>query len=180
MTGCPCSLSPREAHTGGGEVYMAAIQQVTNLIALLDEKLKLLERMLKYTMDQSQAITENDTDKLSIIVGKKERLIEKINEIDKKFEEEFLSLKLELGVESLDELNAGGVEGAEELIAGTRKVVAMIERIKVTEDENRNKAKRLLNVLEEKIKKMNQGKKMRSAYGNTSSEVPPYFMDKKK
>ena len=82
---------------------MAVIQQVTNLIALLDEKLKLLERMLKYTIDQSQAITESDTDKLNIIVGKKERLIEKINEIDKKFEEEFLSLKLELGVESLDE-----------------------------------------------------------------------------
>jgi hypothetical protein len=165
---------------GGGGVFMVVIQQVTNLIALLDEKLKLLERMLKYTMDQSQAITEDDTDKLNIIVGKKERLIEKINEVDRKFEEEYLSLKRELGVESLDELHAGEIDGTEELITGTRKVVAMIERIKVTEDENRKKAKRLLNVLEEKIKKMNQGKKIKSAYENISSEVPPFFMDKKK
>jgi len=159
---------------------MAAIKQVTNLITLLDEKMKLLERMLKYTLEQSQAITEDDIDKLNNIVDKKASLINKINEIDRNFEQEFTRLKRELGVESLNELNASEINGAEELVSSTRKVVAIIERIRITEEENRNKARRLLNVLGERIKKINQGKKITSAYGNASSEVPPYFMDKKK
>lgn len=166
---------------------MTAGLHVNKMIEIINEKLMLLESLFGYTLEQSQAINEDDIDRLNSLVDKKSGLIEKIDAIDGKFEAEFTELKAKFGVKSLADIRKddmkGDIEGMEnidELKACTGKVISMIQKIKVAEEENHGKAKRLIDLLEEKMKKINRGKKLKSVYGDSRKNAPSYFINKKK
>ncbi len=150
------------------------------MITSLEEKNRLLERMQKYTSEQTQAITENDIKKLENLTAKKQKLIDRINSLDDEFGKAFDEFKKQHGVETVGDALKSDADNVSRLKECVEMTVSAIKRIKLMEEENRSKAKRLLNALGEKMKKINQGKKLNTAYRAPSDGTPSFFLDKKK
>ena len=88
-------------------------------------------------------------------------------------------------------INENGLEELEKLVQekqvridaikeSTGRIVELIQRISAIEKDNHEKARALLNVFGEELRRINQGKKANSAYMPEPPVPPSYFIDKKK
>ncbi len=155
-------------------------KEFRNLADIVSKKKILLEEMLEYTRSQSQAITEDSLEQLQKLIDKKQKRIETINRLDDEFENIFNQVKKGMGAESLEEIKAGNINGVLTLKNLVADVMKLVKEIGVVEEENRNKAKRLLNAFGSKIKNIKNGKKTNNAYRQGYFAAPSYFIDKKK
>lgn len=144
------------------------------------KKLELLQQMLVLTRRQSEIINEDGIDTLEKIVEGKQKLIDEINKLDEAFDVYFSRLKSALKVKSLDEIRGTQLKGVKQLQDTIGQITDLIKEISGIEKINNIKAKSLLQSLGNEIKKVNQGKKMNSAYRPVPTQVPSYFIDKKK
>jgi len=162
-------------------VNMTKDEYIERLIGISKKKCGLLSDTLLLTKAQTQSITEESLEKLQGLIADKQTKIEAVGKLDEEFDIYFRRLKSELKIGSLDELkNFSGIKGIRELQDTIRQIMNTINDICEIEKKNNMKAKELLNELGDEIKKINQGKKMNSAYMPGPVKPPSYFIDKKK
>jgi len=154
---------------------------VERLLAVFDKKHALLLEMLAITRRQSQSINEDGLESLEKAIGEKQSIIDSIDKLDEEFDVYYKRLKQELRVKSLDELENPDIKGLKELKSLTGRVMELIREINRLEKENSTRAKELLENLAGEVRKLNQAKKVNTAYKPGSAMQPPsYYIDKKK
>lgn len=157
-----------------------AEKYIKKLIDSLKKKYVLLRSILSLTQAQSSEINENAVEKLQKLIDEKQNTIDEINKLDDEFDACFTRLKNALKVNSLDELDAVGIEGAKHLKEITADIINLIKEISEIEKANNLKSEELLNNLRSEIKKINQTKTINNAYGSRPGNKAAYFIDKKK
>jgi hypothetical protein len=159
---------------------MSPEKYIQRLNEILQKKILLLQDILVLTKAQAEVINEDEIDSLNKLIDKKQTKIDVVNELDEEFNVYFQRLKSSLGVKSIAGLDASGLEGAKELKDVTAEILNLINRISELEKQNTGNGKSLLDHLGGEIKKINQNKKVSSAYSPGPVSVPSYFIDKKK
>lgn len=159
------------------EIDILSSELVENLI----KKEQNLLGILKFTQLQTDAIEANDFEKLNNYIEEKQKLIDVIDKLDFQFNEKFKLLKVDLGVNSLDELNGlVGIEPIREVRIKVGRIHMLIEQILSIEKENSVKAKKERDDIKNKIHEISSGKKLVSAYELKPSSSGGAFFDKKK
>lgn len=156
------------------ETYVARLLEGTN------KKLGLLQDMLVLTQQQEKVIDEDSLDELNRLIGSKQVLIDEINKLDEGFNVYFTRFKQVMKVERIDDVKGSNVKGIKELQDSIGQVMQLVGAISKIEADNSAKAKKLLEDIGGEIKKINQGKKVTSAYNPGPTQMPSYFIDKKK
>ncbi|RCX14786.1 FlgN protein [Anaerobacterium chartisolvens] len=160
---------------------MTPEKYVDRLLELSSQKYKLLEEILLLTRQQAATIREDELKRLEDFIASKQEKIDSIDKIDEEFNVYFQRLKHQLKIKSLDQLKDHEIGGIRDLQAIVGKVMSIIAEISKLEKANGAQAQKLLSSLGDEIKKINQGKKMNSAYNpNPVFQPPSYFIDKKK
>ena len=153
---------------------------IERLIDILKKKHVLLRAILSLTQAQSSEIKEDSIGELQKLIDEKQHVIDDINILDEEFNVYFTRLKTTLKINSLDELNAAGIESAKHLKEITAGIINLVSEISEIEKTNNDKSKELLGKLGGEIKKINQGKKVNTTYASKPGSTPAYFIDKKK
>lgn len=78
---------------------------VMKLQSLLEEKKAAMESIHSLTLEQKEDIEKNQGENLNSFIDKKQTEIEKIQIIDKDFEDTVRTLKKKLDIEVLDDIN---------------------------------------------------------------------------
>ena len=153
---------------------------IDRLIDKLKKKHVLLRSILSLTQAQSSQINEDSIEELQKLIDEKQHVIDDINKLDEEFSVYFSRLKTTLKINSLDELNAAGVEGTRHLKEITAGIINLITEISEIEKANDDKSKEVLGKLGGEIKKLNLGKKVNTMYASKPANTASYFIDKKK
>ncbi len=153
---------------------------IERLTGIQRKKTGLLQEILHLTRAQTSVITEDGIDELNRLVDQKQLKIDDMTGLDEEFGVYFNRLKSSQKVSSLDELELSGVEGAKALKELTGEILKIIGEISEIEQINSLKSKTLLDKLGGEIRKINQGKKVNTAYTPVQMKAPSYFIDKKK
>jgi len=150
------------------------------LAGLLDKKQGLLQEILDLTGRQTGAVEGEDLEKLQKLIEDKQARIDAIDRLDEEFNVYFQRMKSALKVKSLAGLDASGTPGAARLKEATAGILKLISAISDIEKVNNEKSKKLLDSMGSEIKKLNQGRRVNSAYAPAPFKPPSYFIDKKK
>lgn len=154
---------------------------IERLIEISRKKHSCLQDMVLLTMAQSEAINEDGLEGLQKLIDDKQKKIEDINKIDEDFNVYFTRLKQQFKINSLSELKAPNIKGVKELQQLIKQIMDLLNEINAIEKQNSDKARKLLDNLGSQIKRINEGKRVSSAYSTDPSSRPPsYFIDKKK
>lgn len=160
---------------------MNSDQYIQKLLELSDKKLNGLRKILKLTEEQSNVITEDNTEELQRIIELKQQQMDMIDELDQAFEVYYSRLKSLMGVQSLEELKMSELNGASELKQIVTSVYDIIKQIQKLEDLNNKKARDILDKLSSEIRQIKQAQKVNNGY-NMGGSLPQqsYYFDKKK
>ncbi len=160
---------------------MNADQYIQKLLELSDKKLNGLRKILKLTEEQSNVITEDNTEELQRVIELKQQQMDMIDELDQAFEVYYSRLKSLMGVQSLEELKMSELNGASELKQIVTSVYDIIKQIQKLEDLNNKKARDILDKLSSEIRQIKQAQKVNNGY-NMGGNLPQqsYYFDKKK
>lgn len=159
---------------------MTPEEYIARLLDASTKKHKLLGEMLLLTQQQSQSIAEESIEKLEQLVSGKQEIIEAVNRLDEEFEVYFNRIKQVHKIQKVDELKGSGLNGVKELQDTIKSIVELIGQISVIEKRNSINAKSLLNRYGSEIKRINQEKKVNTAYTPGPVQQASYFIDKKK
>jgi hypothetical protein len=156
-------------------------QQILNqMIDLSQKKLEMLTELKQHSESQNEAIKQGDFDRIEKMLNKKEELIQSIQKLDSDFLLFSDNLKKLLGIKGLDELSSTTLEGRAQLKDHIEKITSVVESIIRIEQSGYENASAIRNELAERIKGVNAGRKMTSAYHAKPISNPSYFFDKKK
>ena len=153
---------------------------IDRLTEILHKKQGFLQDILDLTESQAAAIDEESLEMLQKLIEDKQAKIDAIDKLDEEFNVYFQRLKSTLKINSLAELDAAGSPKAAQLNEATAGILKLIVGIGDIEKVNSEKSKILLDYMGVEIKKLNQGKKVNSAYTPAPFKLPSYFIDKKK
>lgn len=132
------------------------------------------------TTSQTRNINDGDFKKLEKLIQAKQTQINCIEPLDERLNTIFLKLKDKLNIESMEQLNNKSVRGIRELKEETSKTLEIITEISLIEKQNNEMMLKLMEQNKREIKNIAHGKKAVSAYTHHSSDVPSYYIDKKK
>lgn len=150
------------------------------MIVLSAKKYEELLILKKLSEKQVKAFAEKDLDIVDGILNKKDEIIQYIRKLDDAFLRAYDTLKEELGIKSLDMISDLRIERGKELQDLIKKITTVVETVIKIEQGSISDASKLHNSLGGKIKEINAGKKMTSAYNVKPLRTPSYFIDKKK
>jgi len=147
------------------------------LIQFSEEKYNALERIYKLTCEQTDAIEEEDIDRLNELINKKQIEINTIQSLDKKFEKISDDIKSAYNIKKLDELgkchdDVKRIEYIRTMIMNKGKQIHDIE------ENNSSALQNSKNQLEDKMKSLKVGKRAVSGYGYNVQN--PVYFDKNK
>ncbi|AFS77338.1 flagella synthesis protein FlgN [Gottschalkia acidurici 9a] len=124
---------------------------LNELMMLVDKKLNYLEEILSITSQQKQAITDEDVERLSSLLDKKDILIRNIDEIDSIYKEKSLNKLLE-----------------DDILTEKLKIIqALLNNIKLVDDENNKNLNRAIEDMGGKLKEVRQGQRAMKGYSNS-------------
>ncbi len=152
---------------------------VNYLYRLSDGKHKLMEDLLKVTKDQAEAIEKTDMDRLNETIGKKDKIIESIDKLDREFVEKYQRLKEILGIEDLSKEENEPVEGFKELKSKVNNIMESIKELKEIDNENIKKIENNMKEVKSNLKGARTGKKAVGSYNKRYKESQSIFIDKK-
>lgn len=155
------------------EVY----KYICNIKDILNNKRKFIREILKLTKSQATLIQQSEIEQLNDSIEKKQKFIDSINKLDRKFNNYIDNIKKILGVNHLNDIKIKGFKEIQLIIADITNLMEEISRIEIN---NKSKAEELYNSLGKEIRKINQTKKINTAYRPGYKKSPSYFMDRKK
>ena len=153
---------------------------IQRLLEVTEKKDGLLSKMLALTNDQTKTLTDEGIDDLQKLVDRKQTVIEAINKLDEDFDVYFQRFKSVMKINNLGELKNCDINGAAKLREAVAKTIDIIHKISEIENQNNEKAQALLGSLGGEIKKINQGKMVKTTYMPGPIKPPSYYFDKKK
>lgn len=153
---------------------------ITELLGLLDKKRQLFDDIMEITLEQKKDIEENAANKIEKLVGKKQSVIDSIDEIDKSFSEEFNLMKKQLKVNTLEEVDFTKYPELKNLKLKVEEIMSTAKEIMLIEESNKEKLEAIMNELKKEIKQINIGKKSVKAYENPVINNDGIYIDKKK
>ncbi len=156
-------------------------QQILNqMVALSEKKLEMLIRLKGLSEKQNKAFYTHKLDSIEQILSKKDEIIQYIHQLDDAFLMASDNLKEMLDIKSLEDLSNSSLNGRNELKELIRNITDTVESIILVEKDSYNSAKGIQKDLANKIKDVNAGRKITTAYNFKPSNNPSYFFDKKK
>ncbi len=155
-------------------------QQLLNqMIALSEKKLEMLREIRVLSEKQHQAFQDKALDDIEKILDRKDQIIEYIQKLDNAFLAVSENLKEMLGINSLEALSETNLDGRLRLKEIIREITGTVESVIQLEQDSLNNAAKMKNETGAKIKNVNAGKKMATAYTIKPTSTPSYFIDKK-
>lgn len=156
-------------------------QQLLNqMIALSRKKLEMLQDLQRLSEKQNKAFQEKALDDIENLLNRKDEIIEYIQKLDNAFLSVSENIKEQLGIQSLEELSETGLDGRVELKELIREITSTVEEVIQLEKDSYSSASDMKEELGDKIKGVNTGKKITTAYTIKPTSSPSYFFDKKK
>jgi len=156
-------------------------QQLMNqMIALSEKKLEMLNNLKQLSEKQNHAFQNKELDEIEKILNQKDEIIEYVQKLDNAFLSVSDSLKEQLGIQDLEALSGTRLEGRLELKELVAKITDTVEAVIQLEEDSFNRAAEMKDEFGDKIKGVNTGKKITSAYTIKPTSAPSYFFDKKK
>lgn len=155
-------------------------QILIQMIALSRKKLEMLTDLKVLSDKQNKAFQDKAMDDIEKILNKKDESIAYIQKLDDAFLSASEAIKKQLGIENLSALEQTNLKGKKELKSLIEEINETVEAIIRLDQESYDSASMLKNQVGEKIKGVNAGKKVATAYTVKLSNSPSYFFDKKK
>lgn len=159
---------------------ISADKYFDRLNEILEKKKALLQDMLSLTEAQTPAIASESLNTLQELIEKKQQKIDAIDKLDEEFKVYFERLKTTLSVRKLEDIDASAFPAAGTLKGNTAGILELVGRINSIEKMNSEKSKKLLDTIGSKIKQLNQGRKINTAYNSAPQGMSSFFLDKKK
>jgi len=157
------------------------VQQITGqMIVLSQKKYEELLILKELSEKQAKAFAEKNLDIIDDLLNKKDEIIKYIQKLDDAFLRAYNTLKEELGINSLDMISKLQIKKGKDLQDLIKKITTVVESIIEIEKGSYDNASKLHNDLGGKIKEINAGRKITSAYSIKPLRTPSYFIDKKK
>ncbi|PAB59355.1 flagellar protein FlgN [Anaeromicrobium sediminis] len=156
------------------------MDKINELINICNNKIELLKEMLHITKGQKDIVSANNVDKLSRNIKEKQKIIDKINQLDIQFLETLNKVKDILNVQSMDEISLTKYPQFVEVKSRVKKIMEYLENIKKIDDENKLLIETEFNELKKKMKNVKvqqSGRKIASAYTKKYASVSGVFLD---
>lgn len=150
------------------------------LYRLSDAKLHLMTNLMEATKRQQEALEEENLEALSQAIEAKNKIIEKIDVLDKEFAEKYRDLKEALGIEDLTQVEKEPVEGFKDLKEKIQEIMAKVNSVNQLDQENLEKMKKDMEKVQAKLKNARTGKKALGSYNSKYQQGESIFIDKKK
>lgn len=157
-----------------------SMEKAKELLEILDSKKELFQEIYKGTQEQNIIINydEIDLEKAEHIVGKKEKLMREINELDMRYEKTYRDIKKDM-------MNNTKVFKDIMTAIETKKIqltkIAM--NIQSLEKINTNNVHKSLNEVKQRLHSIKKGQSTTARYNkvmDTQYDMGPIFLDKKK
>ncbi len=156
-------------------------QQLLNqMIALSQKKLELLRELKNLSEKQNKAFQDKALDDIEKILNRKDEIIEYVQKLDNAFLNVSESLKQQLRIDNLEALSGTKLDGRSQLKALIQEITDVVEAVIQLEQDSYSKAEDMKGELGDRIKGVNTGKKVTTAYTIKPTNAPSYFFDKKK
>lgn len=153
---------------------------VSNLHQLIDKKIELFMEIKRLTFVQKEDIEKNEADNIEGLVAQKQAVINRIDEIDKAFSQQFELLKKQLGLASLEDADIKRYPELGDLKEKVRRILTLAKEIMAVEQENKENINVIFNNLKTELRKINIGKKSLRAYEPPVVNNDGIYIDKKK
>lgn len=150
------------------------------LYRLSDAKLHLMTNLMEATKRQQEALEEENLEALSQAIEAKNKIIEKIDVLDKEFAEKYRDLKEALGIEDLTQVEKEPVEGFKDLKEKIHEIMSKVNSVNQLDQENLEKMKEDMKNVQSKLKNARTGKKALGSYHSKYQQNASIFIDKKK
>jgi len=150
------------------------------LYRVSEAKLQLMVSLMEATQEQQKALEEENLETLNQTIAKKNKIIEKIDVLDREFAEKYKDLKETLGIEDLTQLEEEPVEGFKDLKEKIHEIMSQVNKVNQLDKENLEKMKKDMEKVQSKIKNARTGKKAVGSYNQKYQQSESIFIDKKK
>lgn len=128
------------------------------------EKEKLLDQFFKLTKSQTKSIREEEFDSLDKLLVEKAELMERIDELDSKFLEEFNILKEEEDIESMEEIDTSKFSNIKELKEVATILSQLLKDIYEVDSENTKLISKNLEGVKSELKHVKDSKAAYKGY----------------
>ncbi|SNS48285.1 FlgN protein [Anaerovirgula multivorans] len=157
------------------------IEEIINYLQRLsDAKFVLMENLLKITGEQHRALEKEDWEVMDNLIQQKQKIMDKIDLLDKEFIEKYDILKKDLGIKELQEIDPEKLPGVEELKKKINRILEVVKKIQELDQENTQKIKKNITKAKENLKTIKTGRKAFEGYNSSYRETYSIFFDKKK
>ncbi len=153
---------------------------IVELMSLLEKKQLLFDRIMEITLEQKKVLEENEADKIESLVGRKQSVIDSIDEIDMSFSQGLKTLKKHLNVQVLEEVDFTKYPELKDLKLKVEEIMSMAQEIMLIERSNKEKLVSIMNEMKKEIKQIKAGKKSIKAYEKPIISNDGIYIDKKK
>lgn len=150
------------------------------LIKISEEKIIHLMRIHNYTKKQSELIKNGDIESLQDYISRKQKEIDHIVELDKRFHENFAELKKTLGVESLDKIDATQYSNIKKMKSVVEKITELLSSIADLEAHNSIAINKNYEEIKSKLKHVKKGKQVTKGYNSYKKVQGSAFFNKRK
>lgn len=157
---------------------MDANWELKILIRKLKEKEDFLEKIYELTMDEVDAVKNEDVDNLENILEKRKMHLIAVDKLDQDFLEKFDSIKERYQINNLSELQVEK-DILLELQYRTKNVKDLLLRVKNIEDSLKKDFVKQLDKVKQNLMRVNKGKKATSNYHKEPIRSGGTFLDKK-
>lgn len=162
-------------------IMMESIEKMMNdLVELLEEKKAVLEKIHELTLKQKEDIENNQGDNINGFIDKKQVEIDKINVIDEDFANTVKKLKLELDIESLEQVDTDRFPQMKVMRVKIEEILSLGNDIMKLEEYNKDKIIEIINHIKKDLKAVNLGRKSVKAYEKPNIDVGGIYIDRKK
>src|SRR5690606_37087386 len=132
---------------------------VKGMIELSSEKKALLIQILKLTKTQSDLIENENIDDLSIVLVQKEKLMQEIDILDKKFLSLYNAIKADEGIDSLEKINIEKYANLKSLKEVVAEINSVLNDISIIDRNNTIKMKSQVEKIKSDLKQVKQAKR---------------------
>ena len=159
---------------------MRAEEYIQRLTDISSQKLALLDEILLFTKSQNEVIKEKRFDEMNQLLEERQKRMDAVDELDKRFVVCSERLKELLSLNSFEELPRYNLPGTAELKRVVENISQCLIKIKELDDENTALVKAELNTVRGQIKTANEYKRIAGAYYPDQNSGRSVFFDKKK
>lgn len=138
--------------------------QIDKLIAIAQNKNKLIDRIYQITKLQVDEIAKEDIERLNKALDQKDKLIKAIDRLDIEFLTIFSEIKKDNNVEDIYELSPKQYPNLAKLKTVVKEISSRLMAISLLDEKNQEGIKKALEGTKLELRRLNKGKKAYKGY----------------